>query len=76
MAFFRPNLKNLASFQVGWPKEFLLTFWPFFGPISSLMAFKNSFDFWLFFGLFTLKWIPMRENYYSVFFGNTVAKFL
>jgi len=34
---FRPNFRNLASFQIGWPKHFI---WPF-GIISSLLSLKN-----------------------------------
>ena len=30
LAFLDQILKNLALFQVGWPKKFHLAFWPFF----------------------------------------------
>jgi len=52
-----------------------LAFWPFFGPISSLLALQSLFDFWFFFGLFTLKWIPMKENYYSIFSAAQLQNF-
>jgi len=50
LAFFRPNFRKLASFQVGWPKQFYLAFWPFYGLISSWLALKNIF------GLMALFW--------------------
>jgi len=37
------KFRNLASFQVNWPKIFQLAFWPFFGLISSWLALTNVF---------------------------------
>jgi len=39
LAFLRPNFRNLASYQVGWPKKIafgLLPDWPFLGQISEI----------------------------------------
>jgi len=47
LAFFKPNFRNLASFEVVWPKKFYLAFWPhlkfvrlqkFFRPFGSFLA--------------------------------------
>jgi len=62
-----PTFKNLASFQVGWPKKFLLAFWP----DIKLVGLKKFI--WPFFTE-----IDSYEGkyYYSIFFGNTIGKFL
>jgi len=48
VGFFRPNFRNLASFQVSWPKKNYLAFWPhlnlvgrkkFVSPFGSFMSF-------------------------------------
>jgi len=76
LAFSGPNFKNLASFQVGWPKRFELAFWPFFGLISSWMALKNSFGilalFWPFFAEIGS---CERKYLYSIFSATQFEKF-
>jgi len=62
LAFFRPNFRNLALLEAGWPKKFYLVFWPFFGLNSSRLALKNSFGLFALFWHFALKKFPMKEN--------------
>jgi len=50
VGLFKPNLKNLASFEVGWPKIFNLAFWSILASSQAgYLAFKKLF------GLFTPK---------------------
>jgi len=64
LAFFRPNFRNLAFFQIGWPKNFI---W-LFGIISSWLTLRNLFRLLALQGeIFTSE----GKYYYSIFFGNT-----
>jgi len=76
LVFFRPNFRNLASFQVGWPKKII---WPFglFWPHMKLVDLKNSFGLLALFWPFYAEIGSSEAKYcYSIFFGKTSAKFL
>ena len=72
LAFFRPNFRNLASFQVGWPKKKYLAFWPFFGLIWTWLALKNSFGFLALFWPFYSEKVFFRQHIYKTFVRNTM----
>jgi len=71
----RPNFRNLALFQVGWPINclFQLEICSFSGFVSNWLALTNSFcllDF-------TLKKCRLSKYiYYSIVFGKTYVKLL
>jgi len=54
LVIFRPNFRNVAAFQVDWPKKFNVAF-GLFCFISSWLAIKIRLVVWLFFDLVTLK---------------------
>jgi len=77
LAFFRPNLKNLESFQVGWPKKIWLAVWPVCGLILSQLALKMCLTFWLFFGFFHAGIDSYEGKYcYSIFLATNLQTFV
>jgi len=63
LTFFRPNFRNLATFEIGLPeKNSFGLFWPHL----KLVGLKKSV--WHFFGLIMLKKIPLKENITFPFF--------
>ena len=69
LAFFRPNFRNLATFQVGWPKKIYMAF---FGLITSWLVLKNCLAFLRSQSFLWSEILPL----YSISFGNTYAKVL
>jgi len=69
LASFRPTFRNLASFELGWPKKS-------YALISTCLALKNSCSLLAFFGLFALKQISLKENITIPFFRQYICKIL
>jgi len=66
VGLFRPNFRNPASFQIGWPKKIVKKFWPFIllRLISSWLALQNMFSLLA----FLHRKVSSEENYsYSIF---------
>jgi len=72
LAFFRPNFRNLALFEAGWPKKFYLAF---FWPQLKLVGLKKFVWPFCFFWHFYAEKISYEGKYYhSILIGNTFAK--
>jgi len=64
IGLFRPNVSNLASFQIGWPKKSYLTVWHHLKLVGLK---KFVWPFGSFFVLYAEKFTSETKDYYSIF---------